>query len=100
LFKDIKPTTQVYGPGTDELKRVVGKTKVEHLYNFISNRSLKASEPDLFAYRENKIDKNTYDMVFIECKNKDKLYDKQLSGIELINTYLRIPILVVRYFER
>jgi hypothetical protein len=100
LFKDVKPTAIVYGPGTDEIKKVIGKDKVEHLCNFVSNRSVKASEPDLFAYRENKIDKNSYDMIFIEYKNKDKLNDKQLLGIELINKWLKIPVIVVRYFER
>ena len=100
LFKDVKPTAKVYGPGTDEIKRVIGKLKVEYLCDYVSNRSIKASEPDLFAYRRNNIDKNTYDMVFIECKNKDGLYDTQLLGIELINKYLKIPVIVVHYFER
>ncbi|MBU4234645.1 MAG: hypothetical protein KKD99_02995 [Proteobacteria bacterium] len=67
LFKDVKPTAPVYGLGADEIKKVVGKEKVEYLVNYVSNRSLKASEPDLFAYRINKINKNNYDMVFIEC---------------------------------
>jgi hypothetical protein len=100
LFKEVKPTARVYGPGTDTIRQIIGKDKIDYLVNIVANKSLKAVEPDLFVYRLNQKESNKFDMLFVECKNKDALRPEQLTGFDLINKYLKIPIVVIRYFEK
>ena len=100
LFKDPGPNSKVYLPGTEKIKQIIGRSKIDKLHDIASNYQLNPVEPDLFAYKEVNNSDDNYDMMFIECKNKDKLRNTQLLGFDLIKKYLNIPIIVVKYFER
>jgi hypothetical protein len=99
LFKEPGPNSKVYFPGTEKIKQIIGRYKIDSLHNIASTLVIRPTEPDLFAYKKNQNEDN-YDMMFIECKRKDKLSKTQLIGFELIKKHLNIPIIVVQYFER
>jgi hypothetical protein len=81
--------------GTELIKRILGNSKISMLIDIASGMSIKPTEPDLFAYK--KIGDAKFDMMFVEVKRKDLVSDKQYSGIELIEKYLKVPCKIVRY---
>jgi hypothetical protein len=97
LFKIVRPTEVKFYDGTEKIIKIIGRSKINKLYDIVSSLQLIPADPDLFAYKKKG---NGHDMIFIEVKRKDKLSITQLIGFELIKKYLNIPITVVRYFER
>ena len=96
LFENPGPA---FFAGTEIIKQVVGNSKTRSLRDIVSSMTLKPTEPDLFAYKKRGSEGTKYDMLFIEVKRKYSVTDKQYSGINLIEKYLKIPCRIVRYKE-
>ena len=97
LFKHPGPNSKIYYPGTEEMKQIIGRSKIDMLCDIASSMKLNPTEPDLFAYKKKENHAAKYDMIFIEVKRKDQVSDKQYLGINLIEKYLKIPCRIVRY---
>lgn len=86
-----------YFDGTEKIKKLFGNDTIRMLNDIASPMTLKPTEPDLFAYKKKENHETRYDMIFIEAKRKDQVFDKQYLGINLIEKYLKIPCIIVRY---
>ena len=92
LFRNARPTEEKWWSGTEKIKEIIGKSKIDKLHKIASSMQLKPTEPDLFDYRKN-------NMIFGEVKREDKLSLKQKLGLDLIKKYLKIEFRIVRYKE-